>query len=144
LVFEESGREKRVGGGVQVWRYRCPPPHCLGCPLQTRCTKPPASGRALTRQEHEGLIAALRARMATAAAAKALYRLRSQNVALVNADWKQQRQLRRFRGRGLARATCEVGLLALAHNLLTVLAKEKRAPAKQATGSAVNPGPNST
>ena len=38
LAFEESWREKRAGGGVQVWRYRCPAEHCLGCPLQARCT----------------------------------------------------------------------------------------------------------
>ncbi len=143
LVFEESWREKRVDGGVQVWRYRCPPHHCQGCPLQARCTTTPASGRAVTRQEHEELIEALRARMGTAAA-KALYRLRGQNVELVNADWKQHRKLRRFSGRGLARVGCEVGLMVLAHNLITVLAEQKKIQAKQATGAAVNPGPNST
>jgi len=36
------------------------------------------------------------------------------------------------------------GALALVHNLLTVLAADKKAQAKQATGSAVNPGPDST
>ena len=60
LVFEESWREKRVGGAVRGWRYRCPPAHGLGCPLQARCTKAPASGRAVTRQEHEELVEALR------------------------------------------------------------------------------------
>jgi hypothetical protein len=134
LAFEESWREKRVSGGVQVWRYRCPPVHCLGCPLQARCTQTPATGRAVTRQEHEGLIEALRARMGTAAA-KALYRLRGQNVELVNADWKEHRHLRRFSGRGLARVECEVGLLVLAHNLVTVLAEEKKAQTKQTSGA---------
>ena len=143
LAFEESWREKRAGGGVRVWRYRCPPEHCLDCPLQARCTQTPASGRAVTRQEHEELIEALRARMATAEA-KALYRLRSQNVELVNADWKQHRQLRRFSGRGLTRVRCEVGLLVLAHNLVMVLAEEKKALARQAKTAAVNPGPDST
>ena len=81
--------------------------------------------------------------MATAEA-KALYRLRGQNVELVNADWKQHRQLRRFSGRGRARAECEVGLLALAHNLVTVLAEEKRVQARRAAAGAVNPGPDST
>jgi transposase len=140
LVFEESWREKRVGGGVQVWRYRCPPAHCQGCPLQARCTKTPASGRAVTRQEHEELIEALRARMGTAEA-KALYRLRGQNVELVNADWKEHRKLRRFSGRGLSRARGAVGLLVLAQNLVTV---EAAAQAKQAKGAAANPEPNST
>jgi transposase len=143
LVLEESWREKRVSGGIQVWRYRCPPEHCQGCPLQARCTKTPATGRAVTRQEHEELIEALRARMATAEA-KALYRLRGQHVELVNADWKQHRRLRRFSGRRLARVRGEVGLLVLAHNLVTGLAEEKKVQTEQATGAAVNPGPNST
>jgi transposase len=143
LAFEETWREKRVGGGVQVWRYRCPPAHCQGCPLQARCTKTPAKGRAVTRQEHEELIEALRARMATPEA-QALYKLRGQNVELVNADWKQHRRLRRFSGRGLARVRAEVGLLVLAHNLVTLLAEQPKAKAKQAQAAAVNPGPNST
>ena len=126
-----------------MWRYRCPAVHCLGCPLQARGTQTPAAGRAVTRQEHEELIEALRARMGTPQA-QALYRLRGQNVELVNADWKQHRQLRRFSGRGLARVRCEVGLLVLAHNLVTLLAEANKIQAKQATAAVVNPGPNST
>jgi transposase len=143
LEFEESWREKRVGGGVQVWRYRCPPAHCQGCPLQARCTQTPASGRAVTRQEHEGLIEALRARMGTAEA-KALYRLRGQNVELVNADWKEHRKLRRFSGRGLARVRSEVGLMVLAHNLVTLLAEEKKIQAKQAPRADATPRASTT
>src|SRR5262249_3284533 len=55
LVFEESWREKRADGAVQVWRYRCPPAHCQACPLRARCTRTPARGRAVTRLEHEEL-----------------------------------------------------------------------------------------
>ena len=143
LVFEESWREKRVGAGVQVWRYRCPAEHCQGCPLQARCTKTPAKGRVVTRQEHEELIEALRARMGTAAA-QALYRLRGQNVELVNADWKEHRKLRRFSGRGLSRVRGEVGLVVLAHNLVTVEAGEPKARAKQARVDATNPVANTT
>ncbi len=143
LVFEESWREKRVDGGVQVWRYRCPPVHCQGCPLQARCTKTPASGRAVTRLEHEELIEALRARMA-GAEAQTWYRLRKQTVELVNADLKQHRKLRRFSGRGLARARCEVGLVVLAHNLLTLVQEEQKTQAKQASAVAANAEPGST
>jgi hypothetical protein len=135
LVFEESWQEKRVDGGIQVWRYRCPPVHCVGCPLQARCTTTPAKGRAVTRQEHDELIEALRARMAQPEA-QALYRLRKQTVELVNADLKQHRKLRRFSGRGLARVRCEVGLLVLAHNLLTLVAAEPKA--KQTVAAAAN------
>jgi transposase len=143
LVFEESWREQRVGGGLQVWRYRCPPAHCLACPMQARCTKTPASGRAVTRQEHEDLIEALRARMGTAAA-QALYRLRGQHVELVNADWKEHRQLRHFSGRGLARVRAEVGLLVLAHNLLTLEAHQTKVRAQQAQAAAATPLANTT
>jgi transposase len=143
LEFEESWRERRADGGVQVWRYRCPPEHCQGCPLQARCTKTPASGRAVTRLEHEDLIEALRARMA-GAEAQAWYRLRKQTVELVNADMKQHRKLRRFSGRGLARARCEVGLVVLAHNLLTLVNEEQKIQAKQASAVAANAEPSST
>jgi hypothetical protein len=143
LVFEESWREKRVGGGIQVWRYRCPPEHCLSCPLQPRCTKVPAQGRAVTRQEHEEWIEALRARMATAEA-KTLYRLRGQNVELVNADWKEHRKLRRFSGRGLARVRCEVGLMVLAHNVVTMEAEQSKARTKQAQAAPATPLTNTT
>src|SRR5262249_19508780 len=106
--------------------YRCDPLHCQGCPQQARCTKTPAKGRAVTRLEHEELIEALRARMA-GEEAQALYRLRKQTVELVNADVKQHRKLRRFSGRGLARAECEVGLVVLVHNLLTLVSEEPKA-----------------
>ncbi len=73
------------------------------------------------------------------AEAKALYRLRRQTVELVNADWKAHRKLRRFSGRGLARVRCQVGLMVLAHNLLTLLSEEKKARAP-----AAKPGANTT
>ena len=72
------------------------------------------------------MIEALRARMGTQES-QALYRLRGRTVEWVNADWKEQRRLRRFCGRGLARARCQVGVLVLAHNLLTLLAQENKA-----------------
>lgn len=95
------------------------------------------------RLEHEELIEVLRARMA-APEAQALYRLRKQTVELVNADLKQHRKLRRFSGRGLARARCEVGLLVLAQNLLTLADERWKAQAKQAQATSVNPGSDST
>jgi transposase len=143
LVFEESWRERRACGGVRVWRYRCPAEHCQGCPLRERCTRTPAKGRAVTRQEHEELIEALRARMATPEA-QALYRLRKQTVELANADLKQHRKLRRFSGRGLARARCAVGLIVLAHNLLVLVDDRQEAQAKQARAEDVNRVTDST
>jgi len=138
LELEESWQEKRVGGSIKVWRYRCSPTHCQACPLQKRCTSTPTSGRAVTRQQHEELIEALRARMAQAES-KALYRLRSQKVELVNADFKEHRKLRRFSGRGLLRVSCEVGLTVLAHNLLIVM-NGRNADKKQAKEVDGRPG----
>jgi transposase len=143
LLFEESWQEKRAGGSIKVWRYRCPPAHCQGCPLQARCTTTPASGRAVTRQEHEELIEALRARMATLEG-KTLYRLRSQKVELPNADFKEHRKLRRFSGRGLKRVRCEVGLIVLVHNLLFVLAEKKKSQDNPPNEAAANPATQRT
>ena len=127
LVHGGSSRQKRSGTEeVQLHSYRCPPEHCRGCPLRGRCTPNPDKGRSISRSEHEERIEALRARMATPQA-KELYRLRRQTVELVNADWKEHRQLRRFCGRGLARARGQVGVTVLAHNLLTLLAQEEKA-----------------
>ena len=132
LAYEGTAADKRSGTEpVRLRRYRCPPAHCSACPLRGRCTPNPAAGRTVSRSEHEGLIEALRARMQTAQA-KELYRLRRQTVELVNADWKEHRRLQRFSGRGLSRARWQVGLMVLAHNLVTLLAEEAKARAAKA------------
>jgi transposase len=127
LGYAGSSRQRRSGTeAVRLEQYRCPPEHCQACPLRQRCTRRPGQGRTISRSEHEELIEALRARMGTAEA-RELYRQRRQTVELVNADWKEHRKLRRFTGRGLARAQCHVGLMVLAQNLLTLLAQEGNA-----------------
>lgn len=116
------GQEKRTQADGEIntmHRYRCSPQHCKACRQQASCTKNPARGRAVKRSEHEDLIEAHRARMATPEA-KAVYRLRKQTVELGYADMKQNRELRTFSGRGLARARIEVGLIELARNLMIV------------------------
>jgi hypothetical protein len=133
LEYEGSVQQKRSSvEAVRLDRYRCDPLPCSGCPLRGRCTPNPQAGRTVSRSEHEELIEALRARMASVEA-KALYRLRSQSVELVNADWKEHRRLRRFSGRGLRRVRCQVGVTVLAQNLLTLLAQEEKAEKSSAT-----------
>jgi hypothetical protein len=135
LVLESTGPRKRAcGADVLVRRYRCPAAHCSACPLRAACARKPEAGRTVSRGEYEELVEALRVRMSTESA-KALYRLRRQTVELVNADWKAHRQLRRFSGRGLERVRCQVGLIVLAHNLLTLLAEEQKAKAADAAAS---------
>jgi len=70
------------------------------------------------------LIEALQQRMQTPEA-KELYRLRRQTVELVNADFKEHRNFRRFSGRGRSKANAEVGLQVLVNNLLVCVAYEK-------------------
>jgi transposase len=142
LVYEGSSAQKRSGTeAVVLHRYRCPPQYCVSCPVRAACTKNPQAGRTISRGEHEEWIEALRQRMQTAEA-KELYRLRRQTVELVNADGKAHRGLRRFRGRGLARARCQVGLMVLAHNLLTLLSEQDKAHKRRA--AAVKPDANTT
>lgn len=115
------GQQKRrqADGEINVVHsYRCLPAHCRGCPLHARCTKNPQRGRSVKRSQHESLIEAHRARMATDAA-KALYKKRKQTVELGFADIKQHRALRRFPRRGLVHARTQIGLLVLVQNLLT-------------------------
>lgn len=118
------GREQRHRSGDRVeWysRFRCPPEHCQACPLRAQCTTSPRSGRSLRRSEHQELIDEHRARMQLDEA-KAIYRLRGQTIELGFADFKQHRRLRRFSGRGLARARAELAISVLVHNLHHVAA----------------------
>jgi transposase len=115
------GQEKRVcvDGELNVMhRYRCHPRHCGECPLSAQCTTNPRRGRCVKRSEHETLVDAHRARMATEEAQQT-YKLRKQTVELGFADLKEHRALRRFPRRGLVHARTHLGLTVLAHNLLT-------------------------
>ena len=114
------GQERRVqaDGEVNViHRYHCDPNDCCACPLAARCTTNPQRGRSVKRSEHEPLVNAHRARMATEEG-KQIYKLRKQTVELGFADLKEHRALRRFPRRGLERARTHLGLIILAHNLL--------------------------
>jgi hypothetical protein len=116
LRFTKTQTQRRTDYAIQLALYTCPAEHCLACPRQPACTRTPAKGRTVSRMEHEELLDALRDRMATNEA-KRLYKLRSQTVELTYADMKEHRGLRRFHGRGLSRATAEIGTFVLAHNL---------------------------
>lgn len=116
------GKQKRrqADGEINVMHsYRCSPDDCRGCPLADACTTNPNRGRSVKRSEHEELVDAHRQKMATEEA-KGLYKKRKKTVELSFADIKEHRGLRRFPRRGLTRATTQVGLAVLIHNLLTV------------------------
>lgn len=118
LKRAERERRGRSGGREEVvWRYRSDAATCQACPLREQCTTSKKSGRSLRRSEHEDLIIAHRAWMATNEA-KSVYRLRGQTIEIVFADVKEHRGLRRFSGHGLARVQTEYALEVLLHNLL--------------------------
>jgi transposase len=120
LELQTVRTQQRAGGEkVRVAVYRCPGEQCRECPLAAWCVPNPQAGRTIYRSEHEGLFAALRQRLA-GAEGQQLYRLRKQTVELGFADLKENRQVRRLAGRGLARAQAQVGLCVLAHNGLEV------------------------
>jgi len=85
----------------------------------TRQCTPGKGARTISRSEHEEDVEALRERM-KGEEAKKLYRLRKQTVELANADMKEHRHLRKLSGRGKRRAGTQVGLVVLAHNLVTL------------------------
>jgi len=116
------GQEKRPESDGElhvVHRYRCASKDCLACTQQASCTASPERGRSVRRSEHEELVEAHRARMATAEA-KALYKFRGQTVERAFAEFKAHRGMRRIQGRGLENARIQVGLTVLTHNLFVV------------------------
>ena len=129
LGWTKRIKQDRADSTIMLDIYTCPAEHCLRCPRQTTCTRNPRKGRSVSRMQNEELLDALRARMQTEEA-KQLYRHRSRTVELNYADLKEHRGLRHFHGRGLLRAAAEIGLLLLAHNLLSIdsYREQHRAP----------------
>jgi hypothetical protein len=123
MPYATSVKEGRAGGVVVYDTYRCPGELCRACPLRAACATSP-KGRTVSRARGEERIEGLRRRMASAEA-KALYRRRRETVERGFADLKRHRAMDRFHGRGLERATAELGLQVLAHNL-RVLARHQR------------------
>jgi transposase len=116
------GKERRFhvdGRSEMQYRYRCAPVNCRTCPLREACTSNPERGRSLRRSEYEDLITEHKTRMQTPEA-KQLYKLRKQTVELGFADLKEHRKIRRFWGRGMARAQAQVGFAVLSHNLFAL------------------------
>jgi transposase len=128
----QETRDRAEGRSVEIAIYRCPKEHCQGCPLASRCTRG-ANGRTIKRSEHEELIETHQAKMKTAEA-KAIYKQRGQTIELRFADAKEHRGLRRFSSRSLERVRIEVGLMALAHNLLVVQTARRQKAAEGENG----------
>jgi transposase len=115
----QKTRQRANGDTVRFDVYQASPENCTGCPLQGRCTTAPSKGRTVRRDPFEEEIERLKTRMETNEA-KELYKKRGQTIERVFADFKEHRNLRRFRGRGIDRAKTQLGLTVLGHNLRTV------------------------
>jgi len=117
LSFHGRSRQQRAdGSGFTIEVYRADASDCAACALKSSCTRKNATARTVRRQEHEELVEELKERMKRPESKEA-YRLRGCAVERRFADAKEHRGLRRFSGRGLARADAQVGLTMLAHNL---------------------------
>jgi transposase len=133
MPYAKSQPEERAGGTTVVYDYyRCPQAQCAVCPRRAACVGDSSQGRTVTRARDEALIERLRERMASAEA-KAVYRRRRETVERSFADLKRHRGLDRFHGRGLERASTELGLHVLVHNLIVLVRCQNAAKTNRLT-----------
>jgi hypothetical protein len=106
--------------GVQRHRYQAAPSLCRACPHQAQCCPVKAGqrvkGRMLVRTENVLVVAAYVEKMKTPEA-QAVYRQRKRTAEFPNLWIKEKFGLRRFRVRGLVKATCEALWACLTYNL---------------------------
>jgi transposase len=106
--------------GVQRHRYQAAPSPCRACPQQAQCcpVKPgqPVKGRMIVRTENDPVVAAYVEKMKTPEA-QAIYRERKRIAEFPNLWIKEKLGLRRFRVRGLVKATCEALWACLTYNI---------------------------
>lgn len=121
----QKTRQRARGETIRFDVYQASPSDCTACPRQARCTTAPQTGRSVRRDPYQEEIDRLKTRMQTDEA-KSLYKHRGQTIERVFADFKEHRNLRRFRGRGLARARTQLGLTVLGHNLRTLAKLRER------------------
>jgi hypothetical protein len=113
--------DKRKGGvELPVIVHQARVADCRACPQRAGCTSSTKKGRVVKRYEGEEALERLEQRMHDPAAQQ-IYRLRAQTVELGNADLKEHRGLRTFRGFGRKRARAQAGLVLLASNGLKIV-----------------------
>ena len=116
-------KEKNKSGYEQtITRYQSP--SCEGCPLRGMCHK--QKGNRIVEINHR--LRKLKQKAAERLRSEEGIRKRKKRCADVEpifANWKQNKSFRRFRLRGKAKVTTEIGLIALAHNLQKLTGKQK-------------------
>jgi transposase len=130
----KESKRRRGDQKVIEHRYHCSEEHCRNCPLRDRCVRDPNRGRTVKRLEGQELIDAHRAKMKTPAG-EAHRSRRGQIIERHFGDAKEHRKLRRLHGRGLSRATAEIGLVVAAQTALAI----KKLREARATGQHSGP-----
>lgn len=106
--------------GVERHLYQAKASTCQGCPLQTQCcpttSGKPTQGRMIVRSQEDPVVTAFVEKMKTDEA-QAIYRQRKKIAEFPNLWIKEKLGLRRFRVRGLAKATCEILWACLTYNI---------------------------
>jgi len=119
LDYRGKQRKRRRGDQYVIeHRYHCSPRHCKGCPLASQCVRDPNKGRTIKRLEGQDLLDQQRKKMEDEEV-KAEYKKRSGVIERTFGDVKGNREFRRFRSRGIARAKTQIGILVIAQNILT-------------------------
>jgi transposase len=114
-VLRYKGKERREG--ITLYFYRAEAEACAGCPEKPKCCpKKEGQGRRVTRRQEDEAIQQWRAKMETDEA-KAIYQQRGAISEFVNLWLKEKIGLRRFRVRGLVKATMELLWACLTHNI---------------------------
>jgi transposase len=135
LPYRSRSRKQRHGDR-KIWesRYSSDPADCASCSLAAQCLNKGKSRRMVKRLEGQELLDDQRTKMEQPEV-QAKYSIRGQTVELGFADAKEHRGLRRFHGRGIARARTESGLLVLAQNVLRLdrLQRKSLNPSKETT-----------
>jgi len=115
IFFRESIKRQgtiKAKGGHKVKMYRCK--ECPGCEMRMECTK--TKYRSISRDEREGLMERMRARLETEEG-KRIYGKRKYMVEPVFGDMKYNRKFGEFLLRGKLKATGEFISMSIAHNL---------------------------
>jgi transposase len=110
-------RQSRTGDN-HYYQYQAAASDCGGCEFQKQCCPRAKQGRLVKiRMAENAEVAAFRKKMATPEA-QAIYKRRGAVAEFPNAYLKEKFGMRKFRLRGLAKATCEALLAGLTYNIL--------------------------
>jgi transposase len=116
--------QNKSGYEQQITRYQAP--NCDRCPLRGKCHK--QQGNRIVDVNHR--LRKLKAQAAERLRSEEGIRKRKKrcwDVEPIFANWKQNKHFRRFRLRGKAKVSIEIGLIALAHNLQKFSGKKNEA-----------------